>query len=77
MRRFYHYHKEFTADDKEMIGRLTSTGNIIMDGNPGFADIDKEDFSFRDDSPASKIGFETIPFEKIGLYKGEYRRELE
>lgn len=73
----YHYHKEFTADDKKMIGRLTSTGNTIMNGNPGFTDIDKEDFSFLDDSPASKIGFEAIPFGKIGLYKGEYRQELE
>ena len=38
-----------------------------MDGNPGFVDIENEDFRLRDDSPAWELGFEPIPFDKIGL----------
>jgi hypothetical protein len=42
----------------------------LFDGTP------PETFRLRDDSPAYKIGFERIPFERIGLYKDEYRAEL-
>jgi parallel beta-helix repeat protein len=37
--------------------------------DPLFADITHNDFSLDQDSPALKMGFKPIPFEKIGLYK--------
>jgi hypothetical protein len=31
------------------------------------------DFALKHDSPAWKLGFEKIPFERIGLYRDEFR----
>ena len=41
----------------------------LIDQNPLFVDAEKMDFRLRPDSPAYKIGFKPIPFEKIGLYR--------
>jgi len=35
-----------------------------------------KDFTLRHDSPAWKLGFQAIPFEKIGLYRDELRATL-
>jgi len=50
-------------------------GNFITDEDPGFVNTAKKDFRLKDDSVVyRKIpGFKKIPFEKIGLYKDEYR----
>lgn len=45
----------------------------LVDVDPGFVDAEAGDFRLRDDSPAWGIGFERIPFEKIGLYRDELR----
>lgn len=42
-------------------------GNVIMEGNPGFMDLEKLDFRLRDDSRAFEMGFKKIPVERIGL----------
>jgi len=42
-------------------------GNVIMQGNPGFMDLEKLDFRLRSDSKAFEMGFKAIPVEKIGL----------
>ena len=43
--------------------------------DPGFVDVKNENFKLRDDSEVYKKikGFKPIPFDKIGLYKDEYR----
>lgn len=51
---------------------------IRMEGNyigldPGFVDLAHKDFRLRENSPAYKLGFKRIPFEKIGLYWDGYR----
>lgn len=43
--------------------------NNLVDVDPKFVDIKKGDFRLKPDSPAWKIGFKPIPFEKIGLLK--------
>jgi len=43
--------------------------------NPHFVSHEADDFRLNPDSPASKIGFEPIPLEKIGLYPSELRAE--
>jgi hypothetical protein len=47
-----------------------------VDEDPLFAGAPPKTFHLRDDSPAYRVGFEPIPFERIGLYRDEYRAEL-
>jgi len=51
-------------------------GNLIINSNPGFNNIENGNFELKKDSPAFKIGFKPIPFEKIGLYVDKYRKYL-
>jgi hypothetical protein len=45
-----------------------------LDGqDPHFVDAAHQDFRLKDDSPALKMGFKPIPFEKIGLYQDDLR----
>jgi hypothetical protein len=49
------------------------TESIIAD--PLFVNIEKHDYELKSDSPAWKIGFKSIPADKIGLYDDPpYRR---
>ncbi len=52
------------VDDKLVIFK----NNLIGD-NPGFIDAKNGDFRLKTDSPAFKLGFKPIPFEKIGIEK--------
>ena len=47
--------------------------SIVAD--PLFVDPRKDDYRLKPDSPAFKLGFKPIPFEKIGLYADEYRTQ--
>jgi len=44
-------------------------GENLVDVDPLFFDSEKMNFSLRPESPAFKIGFKPIPFDKIGLVK--------
>jgi hypothetical protein len=46
---------------------ITVENNLIVDENPGFANLDKLDLSFAPDSAIGKMGFQTIPTQQIGL----------
>jgi hypothetical protein len=50
--------------------------NNRIDQDPLFEGAPPKTFHLRDDSPAYRVGFEPIPFEKIGLCEDEYRTEL-
>jgi len=56
---------------KEMV---TVRDNLI-EADPCFVDAARGDFRLKDDSPAFKLGFKRIPFEKIGLVKEKNRSE--
>jgi len=43
------------------------------EGDPGFVDAARGDFRLKKDAPVLKQGFKPIPFQKIGLYRDEYR----
>ncbi|MBN2312855.1 MAG: right-handed parallel beta-helix repeat-containing protein [Sedimentisphaerales bacterium] len=45
----------------------------FVDKDPHFRGTPPETFELREDSPAYKIGFKPIPFEKIGLQNDAYR----
>jgi hypothetical protein len=62
--------------DQEIIDILAKYDNKVIDGDPGFVDMENKNFQLKDDSPAWKLGFKRIPIEKIGLYKDEYRTTL-
>lgn len=53
------------------------TNNLIVP-DAGFVDPAKGNYRLRDDSPVWRKlpGFQPIPFEKIGLYEDEYRKDL-
>ena len=55
-------------------GKGTEVRDNYTEGDPGFVDAAKLNYQLREDSPAYKSGFKRIPFEKIGLYKDEYRK---
>lgn len=64
-------------DDIDPVARpyVTVTNNLV-DQNPLFEDKPPKSFRLLAASPAYAIGFEPIPFERIGLCKDEYRSEL-
>ena len=57
---------------------FTQSGNFVTAEDPGFVDAAHGNLALRPDSIVfQKIrGFEAIPFQQIGLFKDEYRREL-
>lgn len=57
-------------DEIEEIARpLLTFENNLIDEDPHFVDVDKQDFRLKDDSQAFKIGFKMIPIDQIGLKK--------
>ena len=59
-------------------GNWTMDESFITREDPGFVDYAKLDFALREDAAVFERipGFEPIPFEKIGLYRDEYRDAL-
>jgi hypothetical protein len=55
---------------------LAAESNLV-DRDPQFRDVEKNDFRLGKHSPARDLGFQEIRFEKIGLYKADARRDLE
>ncbi len=62
--------------DPEVTAELEKRGNILTPSNPGITDIENENFTLKEDSPAFTVGFKPIPFDKIGLYIDAYRTKL-
>jgi hypothetical protein len=54
---------------------VTLSDNFVTE-EPIFAGRTQQDFRLSDDSPAYKVGFEPIPFERIGPYDDRYRSQL-
>lgn len=64
----------FENGNEEIMNEMKD--NTFIDTDPGFVDLANKDFRLKDDSPAWKLGFKPIPFEKIGLYQDEYRTTM-
>ncbi len=52
---------------------LVSFKDNLIDADPKLIDPAGGNFKLQKDSPAFKLGFQTIPFEKIGVYSSEDR----
>ncbi|HPA16226.1 MAG TPA: right-handed parallel beta-helix repeat-containing protein [Verrucomicrobiae bacterium] len=62
--------KETWWDDIDpKIRSLVRIENNLINEDPGCVDAQAGNFRLRDDSPAWRLGFQRIPFEKIGLYQ--------
>ena len=64
----------FKNGDKEM--NTFFENDKIIDTDPGFINYNKLNFNLKKDSPAFKLGFKSLPLEKIGLFKDKYRTTL-
>jgi hypothetical protein len=53
-----------------------AAGNVMLPGDPGFVDAERQDFRLKPDSPAWALGFKPIPFEQIGLQLDAHRTSL-
>ena len=58
--------------ESKAVPMIQFTSNLL-DADPMFVDPDHNDFRLKPESPARKLGFETIPFKKIGLYRSADR----
>jgi hypothetical protein len=71
-----------TKDGYVLLTRADSTArrefgdNEFLTSDPGFVDAQRFDFRLKETSPALRLGFKQIPFEKIGLQPDAYRRDL-
>ncbi len=66
------------GDVRPYLDRVVFQDNLVLEGeDPGFVDRQANNFQLKDDSIVYKKvpGFERIPFERIGLFQDEYRRE--
>jgi len=51
--------------------------NNLVDRDPLFVDPAALDYRLQPNSPALELGFQPLPFDRIGLYNSEARRELQ
>jgi hypothetical protein len=56
--------------------RLVAIYDNLTGVDPGFVDFQRNDFRLREDSPAYALGFEPLPWERIGLWADEFRAAL-
>ncbi len=57
-------------------GRNRLVENLVTGDDPGFSDAARGVFQIKDNSAASeRIGLRPIPFDEIGLYRDEFRKE--
>ncbi|MBC7289027.1 MAG: right-handed parallel beta-helix repeat-containing protein, partial [Armatimonadetes bacterium] len=61
------------AEWEERVLKYQKIEDNLIGVDPRFVDLENGNFQLRDDSPAWKIGFKRIPFEKIGLYRDSRR----
>ena len=72
------YSIKMNAQNKQNKELFTWENNYVTNQDPGFVDVAKGNFALKPNSIVFKKipGFQPIPFDKIGLYKDQYRRTL-
>lgn len=68
--------KSYANGDPTVGAFFAERGNVIVHGDPGFGGLRTQDFRLSADSPAWDLGFESIPFDLMGLQVDEYRQSL-
>ena len=54
--------------------KLVKMESNLTEGDPGLVAPEKGDFRLKGDSPALKLGFKPIPFDKIGQYQDDIHK---
>ena len=56
--------------------QMEGKNNFVTKEDPGFVDMKNGNFNLKVDSKIYKFipGFQKIPFDKMGIYKDEYRK---
>lgn len=56
--------------------QMEEKNNFVTKEDPGFVDMKNGNFNLKTDSKIYKFipGFQQIPFDKMGIYKDEYRK---
>ena len=69
---------KMSAENKKNPALFTASDNFVTKEDPGFVDAANGNLALKPGSEVYKKipGFEPIPFEKIGLFKDNYRRAL-
>jgi len=59
-------------------GVFENVNNFQTTNDPGFVDLKGENFMLRQDSEVFKKlpDFKPVPFDKMGLYRDEFRKEV-
>jgi hypothetical protein len=60
----------YLSRENEFVRKLVKMEGNLTEGDPGLVAPEKGDFRLKADSPALKLGFEPIPFERIGPNPG-------
>jgi hypothetical protein len=63
----------YSIDDPDARAKFEEMGNVVVEVNPGFIDIEHGNYDLAEDSPAWELGFKPIPFDSIGLQIDEWR----
>jgi hypothetical protein len=55
---------------------MDGKNNLVTKDDPGFVDMKNGNFNLKADSKVYKKipGFQKIPFNKMGIYKDQYRK---
>ena len=61
------------SSENEFVRKLVKMEDNLIEGDPGFVAPEKGDFRLKADSPALKLGFKPIPFDRIGPHPDEDR----
>jgi hypothetical protein len=68
--------KSYPNGDPGVVAEFAKRGNILVLGDPGFGDLQTQDFRFSPHSRAARFCFDRIPFERMGLVKDDCRKAL-
>ena len=63
----------YLSNENQFVRKLVKMEDNLTEGDPGLVAPSIGDFRLKEDSPALKLGFKPIPFDKIGPYRDEYR----
>jgi len=63
----------YLSAENQFVRKLVKMEDNMSNGDGRLVAPQRGDFRLKEDSPALKLGFKPIPFDRIGLYRDEHR----